>query len=106
MKQLKEKYENEKGRLRKIQILTLAPVSWSREKVMNYFRASEREAREAIHIRTKDGIRALLRKTGRPMGEDVKLSVKKFYEDDSVSYCPTSRKKRRHPRSTKATAFP
>lgn len=93
MEQLKEKYASEEGRQKKIQILTLAPMSWSREKIMTYFGASERQAREAMRVRTKDGVLATpSRKAGRPISEKAKSSIRQFYEDDSVSYCLPGKK--------------
>ncbi|XP_049511079.1 uncharacterized protein LOC125939741 [Dermacentor silvarum] len=101
MKQLKEKYDNARGRLRKIQILTLAPISWSREKVVNYFGASEREAREAIRIRAKDVF--LARRQEKRDAPSRKKS--NFQSRRRFGFILSTRKKRLHPRSTKMTAF-
>lgn len=93
MQDLKEKYDCEHERAKKFQILTLSPSSWSRQKIMNFLGASERHVRDAIKLRSETGVLSVPpRKRGRPLSEDIKEAVRKFYEDDAVSYCLPGKK--------------
>lgn len=75
-----------------MQYLTLAPKSWSREKIMEFFGASERQVREAMKVKAHSGILGKReRRSGRPVNE-VKPTVRAFFEDDSVSYCLPGKK--------------
>ena len=70
----------------KIQILTLAPKDWSREKVASFFSCSEYQVREARALVKEKGILAIPEaKRGRPLSKEVEDSVKLFYEDDEYS---------------------
>ena len=70
----------------KIQILTMAPLDWSRKEVANFFEVSEYSVREARKLAAEKGILALPdSKRGRSLSEEVENSVKLFYEDDEFS---------------------
>lgn len=93
MNDVKKKFSQEESREKKIEYLTLAPHSWSREKTMKFFGSSERQVREAIKVKGQSGILSTReKKPGRPVSEEVKASIRAFYEDDSVSYCLPGKK--------------
>ncbi|KAH6944903.1 hypothetical protein HPB50_006146 [Hyalomma asiaticum] len=86
--ELKKKFKEGGTRQNKVQILTLAPKSWSRNKIMKFFGASERLVREAVKLKSDCGVLSVPpRKKGRPLSEEVSYSIQQFYEDDSVSHC-------------------
>ncbi|CAN7981167.1 unnamed protein product, partial [Ixodes pacificus] len=93
MQDVKNKFDLEKNREKKLQLLTLAPPSWSREKIMNFFVASERQALQAVKVRSESGILGTVpKRRGRPVSEEVKASIMEFYQDDAVSYCLPGKK--------------
>ncbi|KAH9378384.1 hypothetical protein HPB48_013837 [Haemaphysalis longicornis] len=53
---LKNKFSSEERRGKKVEYLTLAPHSWSPERAMEFFGASERQVREAMKIKATSGI--------------------------------------------------
>lgn len=93
MQDVKEKFGREESRETRIQLLTLAPSSWSRQKTMDFFGASERQVRQALNMRTEGGVLGTPpKRRGRPLSEGVKASIINFYEDDAVSYCLPGKK--------------
>ncbi|CAN8008965.1 unnamed protein product [Ixodes pacificus] len=93
MQDVKNKFDPEKNREKKLQLLTWAPFSWSREKIMNFFGASERQARQAVKVRSESGILGTVpKRRGRSVSEEVKASIMEFYQDDAVSYCLPGKK--------------
>lgn len=74
----------------KIQILTLAPNSWSREKVVEVFGVTEHMVKQARALKKADGVLAIPgSKAGKKLSEEVKQRVEAFYEDDEFSrMCP------------------
>lgn len=93
MNEVKRKFNDENNREKRIQFLTLAPNSWSREKIMTFFGASEREVREAVKVKAAEGILGTRpKRQGRVMSEAITSSIVQFFEDDSVSYCLPGRK--------------
>lgn len=70
----------------KIQILTLAPTSWSRKKICQEFNVSEYTARKAKELVRDKGILALPEpRQGNVLDENVITLVKMFYESDEYS---------------------
>ena len=70
----------------KIQLMTLAPESWSRQKVAQHFGVSEYVVREARSLKEKKGIISVPdKRVGRGLSQEVIDSVKAFYEDDEFS---------------------
>lgn len=62
---------------------------------MNFFGASEWQVREAQKLRSDSGLLSTPpRKVGRPVSEEIKCSVRQFYEDYSVTYCFPGKKGR------------
>ncbi|KAM7281442.1 hypothetical protein ISCGN_006394 [Ixodes scapularis] len=83
----------EKNREKKLQLLALAPPSWSREKIINFFGALERQARQAVKVRSESGILSTVpKRRGRPVSEEVKAPIMEIYQDDAVSYCLPGKK--------------
>ena len=87
VQKIKEKNLNCKTRTKKIKVLTISPVSWSREKIAKEFGVTEYMAKVAIQLRQKSGILAQPTvKKGRPLPQETVEAVKSFYLDDSNSY--------------------
>ena len=75
----------------KIQILTLAPSSWSIENTADQFNVSQYMVRKAKELKKSDGILSvpLPSKGGRTLSENHIAAVQRFYEDDQYSrMCP------------------
>lgn len=91
--ELKEKYKDEVSPARKASILTLAPASWSRQKVMDFFGAPERQVRKARELKQSTGVLAEpLPRKGKPMAEEVKTNIRNFYEEHAITYCLPGKK--------------
>lgn len=70
----------------KIQVLTIAPQSWSRKKVAQEFQVSEYMVRKARNLTIERGILAMPdRKGGHKISDEIQEIVKQFYEDDEHS---------------------
>lgn len=70
----------------KIQILTLAPASWSKTEVCERFRVSEYAVRKSRELLRNEGILALPPpRKGHPISDEVINIVKGFYESDDYS---------------------
>ncbi len=83
---MKEKLDAGLSSREKIQLMTLAPASWSRQKVSQYFGVSEYIVREARALVEERGIIALPdQKKGSTLSDEVIQSVLAFYEDDEFS---------------------
>ena len=84
---MKEKLkENTLPTCKRIQLLTMAPLDWSRKRVATFFEVSEYQVREARKLAEEKGILALPDpKRGRSLSKEVEDSVKLFYEDDEYS---------------------
>ena len=55
---------------------------------MEFFGASTRQVREAMKLKSEAGIlRTPPKRKGHPVSEEIKKSIRAFYEDDSISYC-------------------
>ena len=77
---------NVSNRQRKIQILTIAPRSWSIQKTKEEFQVSEYLVRQARKLALEKGILELPdQKRGKAVTEEVKNYVTSFYTDDEFS---------------------
>ena len=84
---MKEKLrENTMSTAQRIQLLTMAPLDWSRKQVARFFEVSEYQVREDRKLAEEKGILALPNpKRGRSLSKEIEDSVKLFYEDDEYS---------------------
>ena len=73
-----------------VQLLTIAPTSWSISTVAEEFKVSEYLVRKARNLRETSGILANAeRKKGHALSTEIEAAVKSFYEDDEFSrICP------------------
>ena len=86
MELIKEKISTITGNREIIQVLTLAPLSWSIKKVAEFFNVTEYAARKARRITKEKGILALPeRKSGKALSQDTIDLVQTFFEDDEFS---------------------
>lgn len=83
---IKEKYKMSMSRAERIQILTLAPSTWSCAKTMAEFEATERQVRIAKHLVAENGILTLPNaKKGKPLESKTEDLVTQFYQRDDMS---------------------
>lgn len=89
LNELKEKLHVSK-RQEQIQILTMAPQSWTIKQVMQEFGVSEKMVKTARTLKNDVGILALPKsKCGKKLPEDVKQTVIEFFQDPEFSrICP------------------
>nr|XP_033816331.1 ARL14 effector protein-like isoform X2 [Geotrypetes seraphini]XP_033816332.1 ARL14 effector protein-like isoform X2 [Geotrypetes seraphini] len=87
--ELKQKLELSSNR-EKIQILTLAPHSWTVEKTALEFGVSTRMVKKARKLKQQDGILAVpVTKRGKVLAQQITQKVLDFYEDNEISrICP------------------
>lgn len=87
--ELKEKLQVS-SHAEKVQILTLAPKSWSIKSTAMEFCVSERMVKQARKLKSEHGILALPeKKRGKKLSNEVKIKVLEFFEDDEFSrMCP------------------
>ena len=72
----------------KLSILTLAPQTWSINKIANQFGCNWQIAQESKELRASKGILGTtITKSGREIPEDVVRKVIDFYEDILRCYC-------------------
>lgn len=73
LSELKTVYMKTTSHARKVSILTLSPSKWSREKVCDFFGASDRMARQAKELRRQKGpLSEPERVLGRTLSQEVK----------------------------------
>lgn len=83
---VKEKLETPITRSQKIQLLTLAPVSWSRKKVSEEFKVSEYTVRKARELLKEKGVIALPEpRKGKVLEQATVDLVVSFYQNDEYS---------------------
>lgn len=83
---MKAKLDSNLSKREKIQVLTLAPQSWSRRKVATEFNVTEYMVRKARNLTIEKGILAIPGpKVGRKISFDIIKTVQNFYEDDEYS---------------------
>lgn len=74
------------GRSKQIQILTLAPPSWSKEKIMAEFNVSEYLVRQARKLKKEKGILSIPDpRKGKLLSEETIKLVRDFYQNDEYS---------------------
>ena len=79
---VKEKIEISSQR-KKVQLLTLAPESWSIAKCAAEFNVSEYQVKKARSLKKEKGILAEPQpNTGKPISKELEERVKRYYEDD------------------------
>ena len=78
------------SRQEKIKMVTLAPPSWSQQKVSHEFGVTRHVVKQARKLKKSCGILAYpQKKHGKVLPDDVIESVRKFFEDDEISrMCP------------------
>lgn len=82
---MKDKVANV-NRAKKIQMLTLAPPSWSKEKIMSEFNATEHIVRQARKLKNEKGILSIPEpKKGKRISDDIVKLVIDFYQHDEFS---------------------
>jgi len=82
---LKQKLKTS-NRQQQVSLLTLAPRSWTIAKVAHEFNVTEYTVRKARHLQKDHGILpAIPSARGKPLSDDLVLTVKQFYREDDVS---------------------
>ena len=83
---LKEKFKNSQVRSEKVMILTIFGLTWTVRKIMSEFDCSQRMSLQAVKLAKASGILTTPNsKNGRPIIQETKELVIKFYNDDEVS---------------------
>ncbi|XP_034240324.1 uncharacterized protein LOC117644802 [Thrips palmi] len=83
---LKTEFHKTADRAKKIQILSVLPTSWSREKICQKFDCSVNMVRVTKALVESEGILAVPKpKQGRPLNEETVKSILGFYYADEVS---------------------
>jgi len=83
---LKAEFKKTNDRGKKIQILSVLPQSWGREKICKEFACSESMIRITRNLVEWDGILALPKpKRGRPLDEETVNLIKATYYDEEMS---------------------
>ena len=71
---------------RHVQLLTLAPESWSIEKTVTEFNTTEYKVKESRKLKKEKGILPEPKaKAGKTLSKEVEKKVKEFYENDEYS---------------------
>lgn len=92
MQKLKEKFSRSSVK-EKLQILTLAPASWSTEKIRMFFNTTEYMVKKSRVLLKEDGILSKgSYKVGNRIGKDVETHVQSFYCDDDISRISANKK--------------
>ena len=78
----------------KIRLLTIAPVSWGRNAIVNFFKCTQHQARAAIDLRFTNGILAFPTSSrgNQPVDPDIIKQVINYYRNDSTSRPSPNRK--------------
>ena len=78
----------------KIRLLTIAPISWGQNTIINVFNCTEHRERTAIELRLTDSIFAFLTSLGgnQPTNLDSIERVVNYYRSDRIS-CPSPNRK-------------
>ena len=86
MQQVKEKLDKCHTREERIQLLTLIPEHWSRERAVSFFNVTEYMVRTARNVKKEKGILGIPDSIYRHGQSDELLArVKSFYEEDQIS---------------------
>lgn len=78
----------------KIRLLTIAPISWGRNTIVNFFNCTEHQARAAIDLRSTDGILALptALRGNQSINPNIIEQVINYYRNDAISRPSPNRK--------------
>ncbi|GBL76989.1 hypothetical protein AVEN_12651-1 [Araneus ventricosus] len=83
---MKVKLNSNLSKREKIQVLTIAPQSWSRKRVSTKFNVTEYMAQNAWDLTVEKGILAIPgSQIVNKISQEVMETVKFFYEDDEYS---------------------
>ena len=86
MNELKSAFQTCNSRADKVQILTCKPPSWTIEKTAQFFQCKVHNVRQALKLKSEQGILAKPRRALRQgIGEDIVSLIIGFYEDDEFS---------------------
>ena len=86
LEDIKAKIAGESNYAKKVQMLTLAPKSWSRKKTSEYFNVTEYMVRKASDLRESNGILAVPSVFKRQrIDPETLVAVQAAYEDDQNS---------------------
>ena len=90
MCQVKEKLDTCHKREERIQLLTLIPEHWSRERAVSFFNITEYMVRTARNVKKEKGILEIPDSIHRyGLSDELLARVKSFYEEDQIScMCP------------------
>nr|XP_039263360.1 uncharacterized protein LOC120339324 [Styela clava] len=84
--EIKEKIGDAITRSEKLRLLTLAPKSWSRTKISNYFNVNQSLVKSAKALVKKEGILAVPPKpSGKKLPVEVIKHVEDFFQDDEFT---------------------
>lgn len=83
--QLKEKFRTTEKRSEKLQILTVLPKSWSRNKIQEEFNVTQYMARQAKNLVKEKGIMSLPNKRLPTFPPETVNIIQKFYKCEEVS---------------------
>ena len=86
MRQVKEKLDKCHTREERIQLLTLIPEHWSRERAVSFFNVTEYMVRTARNVKKEKGILGIPDSIHRHgLSDELLARVKSFYEEDQIS---------------------
>ena len=86
MRQVKEKLDKCHTREERIQLLTLIPEHWSREKAVSFFNVTEYKVRTARNVKKEKSILGIPDSIhGHGLSDELLAGVKSFYEEDQIS---------------------
>ncbi|CAF5112803.1 unnamed protein product, partial [Rotaria magnacalcarata] len=78
----------------KIRFLTIAPPSWGRKTIVDFFKCTQHQARAAVELRLTDGILAFPAslRGNQPIDVAVIEQVINYYRNDSINRPSSNRK--------------
>ena len=93
MRQVKEKLDKCHTREERIQLLTLIPEHWSRERAVSFFNVTEYMVRTARNVTKEKGILGMPDSIHRHgLSDELLARVKSFYEEDQISHMCAGKK--------------
>ena len=77
-----------------IRILTIAPPSWGRNRIISFFSCNRYQAERSIQIRERFGVlhKAVDLRGNSPLDRQLALEIVEFYENDDVSRSSSNKK--------------
>ena len=77
----------------RIQLLTLIPEHWSRERAVSFFNVTEYMVRTARNVKKEKGILGIPDSIHRHgLSDELLARVKSFYEEDQISHMCAEKK--------------